>query len=92
MNEILDMRNEIDSVDRQLVELFEKRMKLVMKIAEYKKQNDINVKDTKREEEVIQKCIETLENKNLEASVVQMMNMIMNISRQLQQELLEEQK
>ena len=92
MNEILDMRNEIDMVDRQLVELFEKRMKLVMKIAEYKKQNDINVKDTKREEEVIQKCIEALENKNLEASVVQMMNMIMNISRQLQQELLEEQK
>ena len=36
MKDLLDIRNEIDGIDRQIVELFENRMILTTQVAEYK--------------------------------------------------------
>ena len=36
MVDLQDLRNEIDSIDRQMTELFEKRMEISRKVAEYK--------------------------------------------------------
>ena len=36
MKDLLDIRNEIDGIDRQIVELFENRMMLTTQVAEYK--------------------------------------------------------
>ena len=37
--ELKDLREQIDGIDRELVELFKKRMNVSAAVAEYKKQN-----------------------------------------------------
>lgn len=50
-----NLRDEINSIDNELVELFEKRMRTAAAIADYKKQNGLPVSDKGREREVINK-------------------------------------
>lgn len=53
--DIKELRQEIDSIDNQLVELFEKRMRTASAIADYKRANGLAVSDKGREREVINK-------------------------------------
>ena len=69
MNELDNIRNEIDEVDRELTELFEKRMGLVKKVADYKKKNNLPVLNSKREKEVIAKNIFYLKDKELSKAI-----------------------
>ena len=39
MANLEDYRTEIDNIDKELTELFEKRMDVVLKVAQYKKDN-----------------------------------------------------
>ncbi|MBR3836185.1 MAG: chorismate mutase [Clostridia bacterium] len=50
---INDLRKEIDSIDNELVELFEKRMRTASAIADYKRKNGLPISDKGREREVI---------------------------------------
>ena len=43
MKDLKYYRDQIDEIDAQLVDLFEKRMEVVLKVAEYKKANNIPV-------------------------------------------------
>lgn len=52
---INELRKEIDSIDDELVRLFEKRMKTAASIAEYKKENGLPISDRTRERQVINK-------------------------------------
>ena len=49
MKDLLDIRNEIDGIDRQIVELFENRMILTTQVAEYKISTGKAVFDKERE-------------------------------------------
>ncbi len=51
--DIKDLRNEIDSIDAQLTELFSKRMKTAAQIAKYKQENNLPVFNREREREVL---------------------------------------
>ena len=42
-------RNQIDSIDKQMAELFETRMKVVSEVAKYKVKHGLNTYDPKRE-------------------------------------------
>ena len=48
MLDLGQIRNEIDGIDKQLVELFEQRMKLTKEVAEYKIQTGKKVLDRER--------------------------------------------
>ena len=48
-----DLRFEIDAIDEELIELFIKRMGVSLKIAEYKKENNLPVLDAARERDVL---------------------------------------
>lgn len=50
-----ELRKEIDKIDSEMAILFEKRMEVVKKIIEYKKNNNISILDIKRESEIIKK-------------------------------------
>ena len=63
MDELKKYRDEIDNIDKQITELFEKRMDISKEIAKCKKENNIGILNAKREEEVIQKNISYLKNK-----------------------------
>lgn len=56
--DINELRLEIDSIDKQLTELFEKRMKTAANIAAYKKENGLAVYDRERERKVFNKVTE----------------------------------
>ncbi len=56
--DIKDNRKKIDEIDDQIVKLFAERMDIVSAIAEYKKQNNLNVWDNKREREKLADILE----------------------------------
>lgn len=81
-----ELRNEINSVDERLVELFEKRMALSGKIAEYKKENGIPVFDEKREKEIIEK-LSAQSDGQMQEYVVALYEKIFELSRSYQEKL-----
>ena len=52
-NTLALFREEIDKIDNELVDLFSKRQETVLKIGKYKKDNNIPVVASNREQEVI---------------------------------------
>lgn len=82
--DIDDLRNQIDKIDSNLVLLFENRMEVVLKIAESKKNNDMEILNKAREEEVIKKNLDLVKNKDLYSEVEQFFKSVMEISRDFQ--------
>ena len=57
MSEELDLeqiREDLDSLNNEIVELIAERMDIVVKVAEYKGENDMQIVDEEREKEVKQ--------------------------------------
>ena len=48
MNELLKYRQEIDLIDIELKQLFLKRMSIIKKITDYKRENNIAITDITR--------------------------------------------
>ena len=53
MTDLDKARQTINEIDREMAELFEKRMDAVKLIANHKKQNDLPIEDKRREEVLI---------------------------------------
>ena len=58
-------RAEIDRIDRQLVKLFEERMKVVEEVIEIKIELNMDILDSSRESKVIETAVSRLENPEL---------------------------
>lgn len=86
-----ELRNQIDQIDRQLVQLFEKRMEVSTEIAEYKLANSIPVLDTQREQSVINKNISYLNDRRLDSYISEFSKHLMELSRRRQKECLQQQ-
>ena len=56
--ELNELREQIDSIDKELVELFKRRMNVCADVAEYKRQTGMNVLDTSRERALLNKVSE----------------------------------
>jgi len=57
MSEELDLeqiREDLDSLNNEIVDVIAERMDIVTKVAEYKEENDMQIVDKEREEEVKQ--------------------------------------
>ncbi|MDV4152189.1 prephenate dehydratase [Clostridium sp. AL.422] len=89
MESLDDYRKEIDSIDRELIALFEKRMNVAIKVGEYKKERNLQIFNGKREEEVIDKNIDLLINKDYSEIARSFFEKIMELSRSLQADLME---
>lgn len=90
MSELEEYRKEIDSIDKELIELFEKRMNIAIKVGEYKRQNNLPIFNGKREEEVIEKNVRNLNNSNYSDITRRFFENIMELSRSLQQNIIKE--
>ena len=86
-----ELRKEIDSIDRQLVQLFEKRMKVSTEIDEYKLANNVPVLDSQREKMVINRNISHLNDHTLDTYISEFSKHLMELSRRRQQECLHSQ-
>ena len=88
MEDLKTLREKIDETDRNIVKYFEERMEISLKIAEYKKKNNLQVYDAKREEKVIEKNLQRLQNKTFSQSLEKFYKNLMNLSKEEQQKLM----
>ena len=88
--DLLTLRDQIDGIDRQIVELYEDRMKLCAQVAEYKIETGKKVFDKKREEEKIRRAKAMTHNAFNEKGIEELFEQIMSMSRKLQYQLLAE--
>lgn len=77
--DIKKLRDKIDDIDREIISLFEERMKISKGISDYKKQNNLPLFDKSREEQVLQSRMSLLKDKSLapyaKRFVVEMMDL-----------------
>ncbi len=81
--DIKELRTQIDEVDRELVELFKKRMNIAAGVAEYKRENNMKVFDASRERALLAKVSE-LSGEELEEYTRVLYATILDISRSYQ--------
>ncbi len=90
MKDLTTIREKIDQVDKKIVELFEERMELTNEVAEYKKKNNRQIFDGKREEEKIAKIKSYTKSSFNEKAAEELFSQIMAISRKFQYQKLAE--
>ena len=88
MKDLKQCRIEIDEIDQQLMELFEKRMSLSKSVVEYKIANHLEIFQPEREREVIEKNLNRLENENLKEYARCFIQEMMTVSKSYQSDLL----
>lgn len=81
--EINDLRKEIDTVDKELVSLFAKRMEISRQVAEYKKANNLPIHVPSRERDILQE-VAKLAGSDLENYTRVLYSMIFELSRSFQ--------
>jgi chorismate mutase / prephenate dehydratase len=92
MEDLEKLRVDIDYIDSELVKLFEQRMETVLKVAEYKMRNNIEILNRSREEAVIKKAAALLKNKAFEEELAKFFTSLMEGSRRLQAQYLNSSK
>ena len=88
--DLLELREQIDTIDRQIVELYEQRMNVCRQVAEYKISTGKKVFDRQREMEKLAKVRALTHNEFNRCGVEELFEQIMSISRKLQYQLLSE--
>lgn len=78
------IRQEIDKIDSQIVQLLEERMHLVEDVVVYKKATGKPILDTKREELIFEKVRSRTSNKKYEETIVETFSDILKRSRDYQ--------
>lgn len=88
--DLLQLRNQIDDIDKQIVNLYEQRMDICSQVAQYKIENGKKVFDRQREAEKLAKVKELTKKEENKKGIEELFEQIMSISRKLQYKLLSE--
>lgn len=86
--ELDQLRQEIDAVDKRLVEDIKERMKVAAEIAAYKREHGIPVMDSKREREVLHKIVEMAGDPMLSSYYKVLYSLLFELSRSYQNKLI----
>lgn len=89
MDELKELRGEIDGIDSQIVELFCRRMDVTCRVGRYKAERGLPVLDQAREREVLRHKGE-LAGEELRPAVIALYQTIMALSRRRQRDMLGE--
>ena len=81
--ELNELRQQIDAIDREIIELWASRMQVSAQIAEYKKENGIAMLDSAREEALL-KQVRELAGEELGEYSQRLYATILEISREYQ--------
>lgn len=85
-----ESRQKIDEIDKELVELFQKRMEVSVEVANYKRQTGKKIYDKQRENNILEKLGNMAKDDFNRKGVQELYKQIMSISRKLQYGLLSE--
>ena len=86
--ELLELRNKIDEIDRQLIDLFIRRMNTSAEVAEYKREHGMQVLDASRERALLNKISE-LSGEDFEEYSRTLYSTILELSRSYQHKRLD---
>ncbi len=89
MDKLKNAREVINQVDKEMAELFAKRMDAVRDVAAYKKENGLQITDPTREEELIEKNSLYIENEELRSYYVNFLKYNMELSKSFQRRLID---
>lgn len=87
-NKLDEAREIINSVDKEMVALFLKRMEAAKMVAEYKSENNLPILDEAREKLLKEKNLRILDNKKLEKYYLTFLEGILNASKDYQKDLI----
>lgn len=88
--DLLELRNQIDAIDKNIVDLYEQRMEISKKVAEYKIETGKKVFDKVREEQKLTTLKGLAHNDFNKHGIVELFEQIMSMSRKLQYQMLSE--
>ena len=91
-NKLEEAREIINEVDKEMIQLFIKRMAAIKMVAEYKSENGIDIVDNKREDIIKEKNLEILSNKQLEKYYLEFLEGVLNSSKSYQKDYLAQRK
>lgn len=89
MNKLERAREEINRIDKESAKLFQERMRAVEDVIEYKMENGMEILDSNREKEVIEKNKALITEKKYEKYYVDFIINMMKISKEYQKEIIE---
>nr|MDE7017307.1 chorismate mutase [Lachnospiraceae bacterium] len=89
--DLVELREKIDEIDEQIVELYEQRMDIASQVADYKMETGKKVFDKERENEKLSKVRELAHNDFNKYGIQELFEQIMSMSRKLQYQKLTEQ-
>jgi len=88
--DLLELRRQIDEIDAQMVELYEKRMDVCARVAEYKIETGKKVFDKAREDDKLRRIRAMAHSDFNSQGLAELFEQIMSMSRKLQYRLLAE--
>lgn len=89
MSKLDEARKQINEIDQQMASLFAARMKAVEMVAAHKMEHGLPILDTAREEEVIRKNAQYMQDEALKSYYVNFLKYNMSLSRSYQHRLLQ---
>lgn len=92
MNELEEARLIIDRVDKEMAKLFEERMQAAEHVVHYKKEHDLPVFDSSREQAVVEKNLKLIQNENYKPYYEEFIHAMMDISKEYQRTFVEKAK
>jgi chorismate mutase len=81
-------RDEIDRIDAQIAELFEKRFRTVEDVIRYKQENHLSILNQGREDTITEKNAARIQSSDIRPYFIKMYKEILSLSRKYQQEIL----
>ena len=90
MSHLDEYREEIDELDEEFAELFEKRFHVVKNIIDYKIENHLPILDEGRELEIIEKNTDRIEDEDLKKYFQKVYQYMITVSKEYQEEVLSE--
>lgn len=88
MKDLKQCREELDSIDLEIIKLFEKRMSIIKDVAIYKKENNLPILDETREEMMLQKNLKNLNNAELKEYYKAILETYLDVSKKYQIEII----
>lgn len=88
--DINEARAKIEVIDKEMAKLFEERMACAQAIAIYKKNNNMQIFDAAREQQLLEKNSEYIKNENLKDYYKEFLTDVMGVSKKYQREIIGE--
>ena len=88
MERLLELREQLDVIDKEIVELYEKRMDICAEVGEFKIQTGKKVFDKQRELEKLATVSANASNDLYKKGITELYELLMSVSRKLQYQML----